>query len=272
MAGVPRVRLIVAYDGAAFHGFAASSGHKSVLSELTRTVSLVARLPVELVGAGRTDAGVHAWGQVVSGDLPADLDLADLARRVNKMCAPAIAIRTAEWAEPHFDARFSATWRCYRYHVWNDPAPNPLLSTVCWHVPQPLDVLLMQAAVSALIGEHDFTSFCRKPKVPDDQPPASLVRIVHDIGWQRIDDSPMLRLQIKGSAFCHQMVRSLTATMVEVGLHRLTPADVHAILHARDRSIAGHVAPPNGLVLWEVGYDGRRWDAAPAAELHPGDD
>jgi tRNA pseudouridine38-40 synthase len=88
------------------------------------------------------------------------------------------------------------------------------------------------------------------------------VRIVHDISWQRVDDSPMLRLQITGSAFCHQMVRSLTATMVEVGLHRITPADVHAILHARDRSIAGQVAPPYGLVLWEVGYDGVRWDAA----------
>jgi len=234
-----RARLVVSYEGSGFHGFAASSGHTSVLSELTRTVSLVARQPVELVG-----------------------DLADLMRRVNKMCAPAIAIRSAEWAEPDFDARFSATWRCYRYHIWNDPAPNPLLSTVCWHVPQPLDLLLMQAAVSPLIGEQDFTSFCRKPKVPDDQPPASLVRIVHDICWQRVDDSPMLRLQITGSAFCHQMVRSLTATMVEVGLHRLTPADVHAILHARDRSIAGQVAPPYGLVLWEVGYDGVRWDAA----------
>ena len=98
MIGVPQARFVVAYEGSGFHGFAASSGHKSVMSELTRTVSLVARQPVELVGAGRTDAGVHAWGQVVSGDLPADLDLADLMRRVNKMCAPAIAVRSAEWA------------------------------------------------------------------------------------------------------------------------------------------------------------------------------
>ena len=86
------------------------------------------------------------------------------------------------------------------------------------------------------------------------------MRIVQDASWQRVDQTPMLRLEIRGSAFCHQMVRSLTATMVEVGLRRLTPADVHAILHARDRSVAGHVAPPYGLVLWEVGYDGVRWD------------
>ncbi len=105
------------------------------------------RQPVDLVGAGRTDAGVHAWGQVVSCDLPDDLDLGDLARRINKLCSPAISIRSAEWTEPEFDARFSATWRCYRYHVWNDPAPNPLLAAVSWHVSHPLDVPLMQGAV-----------------------------------------------------------------------------------------------------------------------------
>ena len=88
-----------------------------------------------------------------------------------------------------------------------------------------------------------------------------MVRIVHDVSWQRIDETPMLRLEITGSAFCHQMVRSITATLVDVGLHRLTPADVHAILHAEDRTVAGQVAPPHGLVLWEVGYDGVRWDA-----------
>ena len=103
--------MVLSYHGADFHGFAASSGHKSVLGELTRTVSLVVRQPVELTGAGRTDAGVHAWGQVVSGDLPDDVDLADLMRRVNKMLAPVIAIRSAEWTDADFDARFSATSR-----------------------------------------------------------------------------------------------------------------------------------------------------------------
>src|SRR5215211_3049301 len=93
---VRRARLVVSYMGAEFHGFAASSGHKSVLSELTRTVSLVARRPVELVGAGRTDAGVHAWGQVVSGDLPETVDLANLTHRINRMCGPAISVRAAE--------------------------------------------------------------------------------------------------------------------------------------------------------------------------------
>jgi tRNA pseudouridine38-40 synthase len=131
----------------------------------------------------------------------------------------------------------------------------------------------MQAAISPLIGEHDFSSFCRRPKVPEGQPPASMVRIVRELRWDRLDASPMLRMEIRASAFCHQMVRSIAGTMVDVGLHRLTPADVHGILRARDRAVAGQVAPPHGLVLWAVGYDGDRWDRtdAPASD-HPVDE
>lgn len=256
-----RARFIVAYDGTDFRGFAPNHGQRTVLGELTAAISRIVRMPVDLVGAGRTDAGVHGWGQVVSGDLPDSADLGDIARRVNKLCAPDIAVREAAWAEPGFDARFSATWREYRYEIWNDPTPNPLRNRTAWHVPQPLDLLLMQAAVSPLIGEHDFTSFCRRPKVPEGQPPASMVRIVHSIRWERVDGSPLVRMHIRASAFCHQMVRSICGTLVDVGLRKLTPADVNGIVRARDRAVAGQIAPPHGLVLWEVGYDGARWDA-----------
>lgn len=264
-ASMARARLVVAYLGTGYHGFAPSPGVPTVMGELSEAISRIVRRPVELVGAGRTDAGVHAWGQVVSGDLPAGTDLADVARRVNKLCAPGISIRSAEWADPEFDARFSATWRRYRYHVWNDASPNPMLAHLSWHVPHPLDLALMQAGVAPLIGEHDFSSFCRKPKPVDQgdggRRPASLVRIVREITWERLDETPMLRLQILGTAFCHQMVRSITGTLVDVGLHKLTPADVNAILRARDRDVAGQVAPPAGLILWDVGYDGDRWNA-----------
>ena len=262
--GVCRARLVVAYDGTDFRGFAPNHGVRTVIGELTDAVSRIVRQEVDLVGAGRTDAGVHGWGQVVSCDLPAGTDLDALLRRVNKLCAPDIAIREAAWAEPDFDARFSATWRRYRYHIWNDPVPNPLLARTSWHVHQPLDLVLMQAAVSPLIGEHDFTSFCRRPKVPEGQPPASMVRILREVRWERVDDSPLLRMTIRASAFCHQMVRSICGTLVDVGLHKLTPADVNGIVRAKDRSVAGQIAPPQGLVLWEVGYDGARWDAATA--------
>jgi len=231
------------------------------MGDLVAAVSKVVRQPVEFSMSGRTDAGVHAWGQVLSGDLPADTDLADLQRRVNKMCAPDIAIRAAAWTESDFDARFSATSRRYRYHVWNDPAPNPLLVDLSWHVHRPLDLDAMQSATEALLGEHDFASFCRRPKTPDGMEPASLVRVLHEATWSRVDDTAMLRFEIAGSAFCHQMVRSIVGTMVDIGIGRIHHSKMAGILEAGSRDAAGGVAPPSGLVLWEVGYDGRRWDA-----------
>jgi tRNA pseudouridine38-40 synthase len=237
-------------------------GVRTVAGVLAGEMEKVLRTPVELTVAGRTDTGVHAWGQVVSADLPGDADLDDLARRLNKLCAPDIAVRSAEWTAAGFDARFSATWRQYRYHVWNDPAPNPLIVDTAWHVAPPLDLASMRVAAGDLLGEHDFSSFCRRPKVADDQPAPSLRRIVHDVDWTRVDDSPLLRFEVRASAFCHQQVRSMVGTTVDVGLGRLAADAIPGILAAKDRAAAGQVAPPRGLVLWAVGYDGERWDVA----------
>ena len=136
-----RARLIVAYDGTLFHGFAENGDVRTVVGVLREAMEKVVRQPVELVGAGRTDAGVHAWGQVVSCDLPDDIDLDALERRVNRMCSPEVVVRSTAWAEsPEFSARFSATWRHYRYHVWNAPQANPFLAPTSWHVVQPLSL------------------------------------------------------------------------------------------------------------------------------------
>jgi tRNA pseudouridine38-40 synthase len=254
---MPRARLIIAYDGAPFRGFAPNPGVRTVMGDLAAAMEKVLRRPVDLTGAGRTDAGVHGWGQVVSCDLPAGCDLADLARRLNKLCAPSIAVREAAWAAPDFDARFSATYRHYRYEIWNSPAPNPLLAGRAWWVPQPLALWAMRAACDPLLGEHDFSSFCRRPplrKDAPDAPPPSMVRRVLATRWAQLEDPAHLRFEIRATAFCHQMVRSIVGTLVEVGTGKLSPADVRAILVARDRSVAGQVAPPHGLVLWEVGY------------------
>jgi tRNA pseudouridine38-40 synthase len=253
--GSRRVKLIVAYDGAPFHGFAPNPGVPTVLGALTDAVAKVVREPVHFTGAGRTDAGVHAWGQVVSGDLPAGTDLDDLVRRLNKLCAPAIAVRRAEWADAEFDARFSARWRQYRYDVWNGPTPNPLLAGRAWFVPQPLALWAMQAGCDPLIGEHDFTSFCRRPKVDAGEPEPSMVRRVLEARWVEVD-AGLLRFEIRATAFCHQMVRSIVGTLVDIGLGKASPGDVRGILLARDREAAGQVAPPHGLTLWEVGYGG----------------
>lgn len=256
-----QVRLLVAYDGTEFHGFAPNPGVRTVLGALTEAISTVTREPFEPTGAGRTDAGVHAWGQVVSGELPDGTDLVDLRRRVNKLTGGEVVIREAEPADDAFDARFSATSRTYRYHVWNDPVPHPLAARTTWHVARPLELWALQAAGDPLVGEHDFSSFCRAPKVPDDVPAPSLVRRVRHVSWRRLGDTAMLRFEISASSFCHQMVRSIVGTMVDVGLGKRTPGEMSAILRARDRAAAPSVAPPHGLVLWQVGYDGVRWDA-----------
>jgi len=252
LAAMPRARLIVAYDGGGFRGFAANPGVPTVMGALSDAVATVVRQPVELTGAGRTDAGVHAWGQVVSGDLPEGTDLADLGRRLNKLCAPAIAVRDVAWAADDFDARFSATSRRYRYDVWNAAFPNPLLAGRAWFVPQPLALWAMQAACDPLIGEHDFSSFCRRPRGDDE---VSLVRRLLGARWSALDDEGRhLRFEIQATAFCHQMVRSIVGTLVDVGLGKASPGDVRGILVARDGAAAGPVAPPHGLVLWEVTY------------------
>jgi len=255
---MPRARFTVAYDGAAFHGFAANEGVATVAGTLLATLSRIVGTELELTGAGRTDAGVHGWGQVISLDLPPGTDLENLAHRVNRMCGPQIAVRDPAWVADDFDARFSAQWRHYRYTVLNTPEPHPLLARVAWHVPQPLDLAVLRLAADPLVGEHDFASFCRKPKLPANAPPASLVRRVLSTRWSEVSDDtfgvPLLRFEIRANAFCHQMVRAITGTLVDVGLGRIDAGDITAVLAARDRRAAGQVAPPHGLTLWAVGY------------------
>ncbi|MGA0877610.1 MAG: tRNA pseudouridine(38-40) synthase TruA, partial [Ilumatobacteraceae bacterium] len=250
-------RLLLAYDGSQFHGFAENRGVRTVAGALREALSLVCRRDVDITGAGRTDAGVHAWGQVVSCDLPPDTDLENLPRRLTKLCAPGIVVRSAEWTDPDFDARFSARWRHYRYVVVNDPVTDPFIAGTSWQVSEPLDLALMRLACDPLIGEHDFSAFCRRPAHRSDQEPVSLRRRVLTAHWsERVSDTGqrLLVFEIRAQAFCHQMVRSIVGTVVDAGLRRLTPGEITGILLSRDRSRAGQVAPPQGLTLWEVGY------------------
>jgi tRNA pseudouridine38-40 synthase len=253
--------LLVAYDGSGFHGFALNEGVPTVAGALGEALATVLGHPVVLTAAGRTDAGVHAWGQVVSLDVPDGggdelLDLEALRRSVNALCGAAIAVRSAEWAPLDFDARFSARWRRYRYTILNDPVPDPFLAATTWQVARPLDLRLMRLACDPFIGEHDFSSFCRRPKRPAGGPPATLVRRVTAARWDAGDVlGRLLRFEIVANAFCHQMVRSIVGTMVEVGLGRRSAGSILDTLRARDRSNAGQLAPPHGLCLYEVGYD-----------------
>jgi tRNA pseudouridine38-40 synthase len=249
--------MLVAYDGSAFHGFAANLGVATVADTLQGALAQVLQHPVRLTAAGRTDRGVHAWGQVVSFDTERTADLDQLQHAVNGLCGPTIVVRRAEVADADFDARHSATSRLYRYTVLCGPVPDPFLAATAWWIDRPLDLRAMQLGCDPLIGEHDFASFCRRPKEGDDTPTASLMRRVIDARWIEVDDEragTLLRFEVEATAFCHQMVRSIVGTLDEVGGGKKRAGDVASILRARDRALAGQMAPPHGLCLWEVRY------------------
>lgn len=247
-----RVRLTVAYDGSAFHGMAANEGVVTAAGTLTEALGRVLRHPVTLAVAGRTDKGVHAHGQVVSFDV-ADphVDLAALARAVNGICGPQISVREPAVVADTFDARFSATWRAYRYTVLNRPDPDPFLARTAWWVPDALDLNALRLGCDPLIGPHDFSSFCRRPKGAG--PEVTLVRRVLDARWHDLGDG-VLRFDVRANAFCHQMVRSMVGLLVDVGRGRRRAGEVAGIRRALDRAAVPTVAPPHGLCLWEVGY------------------
>ncbi|HEU4399137.1 MAG TPA: tRNA pseudouridine(38-40) synthase TruA, partial [Actinomycetota bacterium] len=248
-----RVRMTVAYDGSGFHGFAPNPGVPTVGGALRDALEKVLRAEVELTCAGRTDTGVHAWGQVVSFDAPAGrFDPLTLQRSLNRLLGPAIAVRDVAVAPEGFDARRSATGRTYRYTVLNRPVPDPFLAATTWHVDEPLDLDLLRLGCDPLIGEHDFSAFCRRPKRRDGGD-ASLVRTVRRAGWTDLGDG-LLRFEIEANAFCHQMIRSVVGTLVDVGMARRHAGELLGILAGRDRSQGSQLAPPQGLCLWSVAY------------------
>jgi tRNA pseudouridine38-40 synthase len=249
-----RVRLVVAYDGSGYHGFWPNDGVVTVGGTLQAAIEQVLGHTIEMTCAGRTDTGVHAWGQVVTFDaLSETLDLERLQASVNRLCGPAIVVRAADEVDADFDARHSATGRTYRYTVLNRPFPDPFLHATTWHVPTPLDRRAMTLACDPLIGSHDWSSFCRRPKVPEGQEPVSLVRRLTDARWVELDDG-LLRFEVSANAFCHQMVRSLVGLLVDVGKGRSRAGDVLGIIRAQDRQAAPSPAPPQGLCLWAVRY------------------
>jgi len=257
-----RLRLVVAYDGSGFRGFAAQPGQRTVAGELARALATVTRQSVELTCAGRTDAGVHATGQVVHTDVPAGTDTARLVRSVNAMLGPAVAIRSAGAAPPGFDARRSALARHYRYLVLEAPTPDPLLAPIAWHVTGPLDLRAMAAAADTLLGEHDFRALCRR--VPGSGAEEPIVRRVLDARWSEVRGGPgdvgegarLLRFDIAARSFCHQMVRAAVGVLVDVGHGRRTASDMAWIVRSGDRAHGSDVAPPHGLSLTAVDYDG----------------
>jgi tRNA pseudouridine38-40 synthase len=209
------------------------------------------RHTVELTCAGRTDAGVHAWGQVVTFDARSGADLVGLQRALNKTLRPAVVVRSCVAAPAGFDARRSAMGRTYRYTICNRPLADPFTAATSWHVERALDLSLLRLACDPLIGEHDFASFCRRPPGG-----GSLMRLVRRAAWScgSGPESGFLVFEIEASSFCQQMVRAVVGTMVDMGLGKRRSGEMAHILRAQERAAAGPLAPPHGLCLWEVTY------------------
>lgn len=243
-----RLRLVVAYDGLGFHGFAAQIGQRTVAGEIRRALQIALQHEVALTCAGRTDTGVHAWGQVVHVDVAADADVVKIRKSLVSMLSPEIVVRDVEVVPDDFDARFDAQWRLYRYTIVNRPLPDPFRVQTAWWVERPLDLRRLRNGADVFLGEHDFAAFCRKG-----QEGTSTTRRIIESRW--IDEGDgILRYEIQGTAFCWQMVRSIVGTLVEVGFGKRRPGDIMSILASKDRQHAGQLAPPQGLCLWEVGY------------------
>ena len=245
---MPTYRLDLAYDGSGFHGYARQRDVRTVQGVLEEALETILGHPVETTVAGRTDAGVHAEGQVVSLTLEEPVDTDRVARSLDALVGDEIAVTALAQASGGFDARFSASARSYRYLIDNRSAADPLIRHMALHVPEPLDVPAMDAAAQYFVGEHDFASLCRKAEGKTTE------RAVHSASWSG-DPGGLVTYEVTARAFCHQMVRSMVALCVEVGRGRVEVEEVPAILEARDRSAARGAAPPHGLVLVRVGYE-----------------
>jgi tRNA pseudouridine38-40 synthase len=252
-----RWRLDVCYDGTGFAGWAAQAGQRTVQGELELWLGRILRLPdpVRVTCAGRTDAGVHARGQVVHVDLP-DATVPDrgeaLLRRLRHALPSDVTVTAVAPAAPGFDARFAAVWRRYCYRIADLASRrDPLLRhQVLWH-DQALDVSRINAVATDLLGLRDFAAFCRR------RDGGTTVRTLLDLRADRVAGGlfdTVVVFGVRADAFCHSMVRSLVGGLVEVGAGRREPAWLVGLLRATERASSVPVLPPHGLTLEEVGY------------------
>jgi tRNA pseudouridine38-40 synthase len=243
------LRIDLAYDGAPFRGFARQPDVRTVQGDLEDALSKLFHGDVTTVAAGRTDAGVHALGQVASTqDAPEDIDLIEVRDSLNGMLSPHVSVIQCSRVAGDFHARHSARSRTYVYAILEGDVPDPFLARTSLNHPEPLALDAMNEAAGHLVGAHDFSSFGRVA-----EPNASAERVLYELRGSR--QGRILTVRARANGFLQQMVRSLVGTLVQVGEGKRDPGEIVEILDARDRAAAGPVAPPHGLCLVSVEYD-----------------
>jgi tRNA pseudouridine38-40 synthase len=246
------LKLVLAYDGTDFAGWQVQAESATIQGALASAVGRVTGEKVLPQGSGRTDAGVHALGQVATFAIQSSIPAENLVSALNDVLPAAIRVLEAAEMPSAFHARKAARAKTYRYRIYRGSICPPFLARYVWHYPYPLDEGLMQQAASAIIGEHDFTSFAAVDPERKKEEEGSNVRRILSSGWERQGDE--LVYTVRGNGFLHHMVRNLVGTFLLAGKGTLQPSDIPRILEARTRSAAGATAPASGLYLVSVEY------------------
>lgn len=255
---MPTIKLTLAYDGTDFCGWQIQPGQPTVQGLLADVLQQITQQQVAVHGAGRTDAGVHAWGQVASFHTESSLAPATLQRALNALLPPSVRIRSAEEAAAGFHARWLASAKTYEYRIHRDAVVPPFLWRYVLHDPFPLDFAAMADAARLFEGERDFTSFAASTGSDDEDRDRVMVRAVYRSEMLRAPcldtDGEQWMYVVRGKSFLRHMVRKMVGTLLEVGRGRLAASDISRILERRDPTCSGPTAPPHGLSLVSVEY------------------
>jgi tRNA pseudouridine38-40 synthase len=249
-------KLTIAYDGTDFHGWQIQKNKPTVQGEIVSVLRRLTQEDTQLLGAGRTDAGVHALGQVGSFRTQSALSALEFHRAMNALLPPTIRIVAVEEMGPDFSARWSAKGKIYRYRIYRGKVVPPMLWRYVLHYPFPLDEDAMRDAAGRFVGMHDFTSFAASTGSEDDDKERNMQREIFSTELRRTEDGEELWFTVHGRSFLRYMVRKMVGTLLEVGRGKFAPAEIDRLYELKDRSKSGPTVPPKGLFMVMVEHDG----------------
>jgi tRNA pseudouridine38-40 synthase len=248
-------KLTIAYDGTDFHGWQVQTGKPTIQGEIVNVLCRLTQEGIALHAAGRTDAGVHALGQVASFRTQSTLSAAEFQRALNALLPPTIRIVSAEEVGPDFNARWSARGKVYRYRLYRGKVVPPMVWRYVLHYPFPLDEDAMRDAAARFVGVHDFASFAASTGSEEDDKERSTEREIFSTELARSPDGEELVFTVRGRSFLRYMVRKMVGTLLDVGRGRLKPEDIDRLYQLKDRSKSGPTVPPQGLCMISVEHE-----------------